>query len=185
LREGTEVEFHLVRRQTNSSIVWDEASIEACLPKNSAYVYHPGVVPFTRIVYCDSISPIVERERAELKKALWLANSTQDIYLIPFIEKGMEDLNKREEEAKKSKAMSPREKSMIEKRSPRGEFGFYYQISNADNIYLHPLDFNCIIDEYGEYSNLPTKLRAPLLEIDSENVDIPMTKKNPYFTDSF
>lgn len=100
IKEGQEIELHLVKREIRTNIIQDEAAIEKKTPRNSAYIYHPGIVPKSRVLLTYDIGPIIDKEREELKHGIWLAKSTQNLYLIPYYENGLNDLWKREEEYK-------------------------------------------------------------------------------------
>ena len=95
-KEGEMIELHLVTRQRHSTILQDEA-VRGKDKSAKPYLYIPGTVPVSRAVLTYDISPIVEAERKQVNEALWLANSCQELYLVPFLEEGLAELSQRQE----------------------------------------------------------------------------------------
>ena len=44
---------------------------------------------------------------------------------------------------------------------------YAYQISTGENIYLHPINFKCLIDQFGDPKNMPKIIKGNILEIES------------------
>ena len=113
-KEGDPIELHLVTRIKNSTILQDEATREKGKLTRLPYLYYSGVIPFTRVVMIYDIDLIVEVERKQLTEALWLANSCQDLHLVPFLREGLKELERRENDFKKLFAkVKPGTKSCI------------------------------------------------------------------------
>lgn len=64
---------------------------------------------------------------------------------------------------------------MIDKRS---DFYYTYQSSTGDNTFILPVNMDCIMDEYETFGNLPTVVKAPVLQIDSVQVDQQLKREN-------
>jgi len=52
------------------------------------------------------------------------------------------------------------------------EYIYIYQVPWGDNIYLLPLDFKCLLDDYRQYEYLPKVIKAKVLEIDNYRLSI-------------
>lgn len=46
------------------------------------------------------------------------------------------------------------------------EYVCVYQVPWGDNIFLLPLDFKCLLDDYGQCEYLPNVIKAPVIEVD-------------------
>ena len=59
-------------------------------------------------------------------------------------------------------------------------FYFFYQLSDGQPYYLHPLNTNMLKRQYGDYENFPGTLRGKILEIERIHVNGPGQRKYGY-----
>ncbi len=139
-KEGEMIELHLVTRQKNSAILLDESTRKKGSKQPEPHLYVPGTVPFSRVVLTYDISPIVESERKQLTDALWLANSSQELELVPFLEEGLAELEAHHETFNKLfGGMVPESlPKLLPSEVDPSEYTCTYQVSWGDNIFLLP-----------------------------------------------
>ncbi len=181
-KTGDTIEFHLTTRIKNSIILKDESRKKS----SPEYLYEPGHIPLTRVVVTYDIAPIISAERKQLTDALWLAKSCQDLYLVPYFEVGLKELERREEafgklfaDAKSGMGMEGNEALEVPKvlQDPAVDYICTYQAVKGDNVFLLPLNFKCLLDEYERYEYLPAVIKAPVIEIDHFRLDSLQQKK--------
>lgn len=160
LTVGKDIELKLVIKEGNEIKITEDKS-----PKK----YDTSHVQFTRITKTLNIDSILSLEEKSLQSALWLAKSCQELEIVPFIEMGLNEISKRSQEFKK-KYINPIEIEESKKSAQQQEY-YIYQIPTGENAFLLPLNFKCILDEYGECDSLPISIKGKILEITRFQLD--------------
>ncbi|KAJ3222830.1 RING finger protein 10 [Clydaea vesicula] len=60
------------------------------------------------------------------------------------------------------------------------DYYYFYQSSDGQNLYLHPLDIKILLHEYGEYSKFPDKIDVDIIHLSESTLDEDLRKKFKY-----
>jgi hypothetical protein len=74
------------------------------------------------------------------------------------------------------------EKLKNKKQNQGGESYFFYQASNGQHLYLHPLDIKVLKSEFGEYESFPMLLKLPVISIVESTVNNDLRKRCKYLS---
>jgi hypothetical protein len=195
VHEDESIELHLVSRHKVSSIVQDEAVVRHKHPP-SPCLYVPGSVPLTRTVFTYDIQPILEEEHKQLEKARWFAHSCQELGLVPYLDECEAVIAQRAANFKERFGVAAEASAKgtyvgvdpldsVHDISPAeaavNEYISAYQAASGDNVFLLPLNFKCLLDEYESDRYLPTVLHGRVIDICHYQVEAIKKKQAKYF----
>jgi hypothetical protein len=66
---------------------------------------------------------------------------------------------------------SPTKKSTVKSKLGGGDPYYFYQASDGQHLYLHPLDIKVLKYEFGDYESFPNQIKLPIISIVESTVD--------------
>lgn len=197
---GDAINFDLVKRpkHLNCLTVCDESSASASDPASSALsLILEGELPilgdrhsvFNRLVVTYDIGEIVKREEAELADAIKLADSSREDSL-PFLIASQEDLAAR---TAKLAPVVERQHQMYAQRiaehltlarkplpPTEEDYYFFYQASDGQHLFLHPINVKWMVTEFGSHSKFPYQLDTRILDMEDQTQSEQSRKRFKY-----
>lgn len=174
------VTFDLMKRDRDSLIVF---------PADCGAVAHDEIPQaggttniYSKIYFAETaaITEIIEREKTELLEEL--KNQGPDCPESVFIEQALALLDER------GKKLEPTEKVKIQEEEEDQEAGaaaaencfYFYQASDGQHMYLHPINCKMLETMYGHVKNAPKQITGKILQKESKSLNEVFRKRYRY-----
>lgn len=168
LEEGKELEMCLTVRESGSIVV-RRAENEA-----ENVFYCPDAVQFSRIAVARSRTAVLKDELAQLENALARLNLDKTSEAVLFTVIAIKLQNK--------KLSGCEDPELPATTPPKPSAQLYaYQTNTGDSIYLHPVNFKCLQDQY-KSEEMPRVIRGRVLEREVQYVTGESKRKYEYLS---
>eukprot|EP00826_Nyctotherus_ovalis_P046301 TRINITY_DN5214_c0_g1_i3.p1 TRINITY_DN5214_c0_g1~~TRINITY_DN5214_c0_g1_i3.p1 ORF type:complete len:420 (-),score=107.99 TRINITY_DN5214_c0_g1_i3:411-1670(-) len=168
LEEGKELEMCLTVRESGSIVVRRAES------EGEDVFYCPDAVQFSRIAVARSRAAILKDELVQLENALAGLNLDETSEAVLFTIKAIRLQGK-----KLSDCEEP-EPPIIAPLKQNARL-YAYQTNTGDNIYLHPVNFKCLQDQY-KSEEMPKAIKGKVLEREVQYVTRESKRKYGYLS---
>ena len=166
LTENKELEMHLAVREAKSAVVHDMSS------KGYSLLYNSNSIQFSRITVASDHISILKEELNQLESALTGLNLEEESDPVTFISAAI-----KMQEKKLSICKEVKQLPILTTEETKE---YMYQIKTGENIYLHPVNFKCLQDQFKEIKEMPKILRGRLLEAETQHLTAGLKKKYSY-----
>ncbi len=120
----------------------------------------------------DSIKAFLSSDLEYLQfRLLEVEQSGESSYETSFLEICIESIKNDIEELSEVKGKKVMEKAVVIPTTKEEDSYYFYQASDGQHLYLHPLDIKVLKQEFGVYADFPGHLKLPLISIRESTVN--------------
>eukprot|EP00299_Pterocystis_sp_00344_P011069 c5108_g1_i3.p1 GENE.c5108_g1_i3~~c5108_g1_i3.p1 ORF type:complete len:506 (+),score=106.50 c5108_g1_i3:200-1717(+) len=184
---GSQITFKLLKRHKGNVIA---VPVDQPLPSSTQPPLFGANSIFHKISVAVDDRSWCERELRELDKAIVDAKSEGDVITQMWLNRARELIisNHNEWESQRrtttTAAMSSESSTTRSPRSPSvdGEdpVVYFYQSECGRSVFLHPINFRCLLSQYSSPTSMPTTITATVLECESATITNEIRKRHKF-----
>jgi len=180
-KPGDKIQLQLLTRYKESSIVQlfipptesDEIELHESNMAAGLPLWHSPESRFNRLSITYDNQEILDQESNQLQEAMALAKSSQEDSL-PFLQKAwrlqQEKKFRSDSNKEQNKRLFELTKTMKQQKHPSCDLYYFYQASDGQYLFLHPMNVKYLLKEVNHYHKLPRILESKVIDI-VENIN--------------